>query len=231
MTNLLEFKDVSYWYKFENKKQDILKNINVSFNKGRFYTIVGPSGSGKTTFLALASALDMPKGGEVLYEGKDIKKIGYSKFRNKYVSIVFQSYNLLPYMTALQNITTAMEITGTKVDNRRAYAIEMLKKVGINEKQANQKVLTLSGGQQQRVSIARALCCQSDLIVADEPTGNLDEDTASEIIGLFLDLAHKEGKCVIVVTHDANLSKISDVNIRLSKGGITVSNTEKPVLV
>ena len=231
MTNLLEFKDVSYWYKFENKKQDILKNINVSFNKGRFYTIVGPSGSGKTTFLALASALDMPKGGEVLYEGKDIKKIGYSKFRNKYVSIVFQSYNLLPYMTALQNITTAMEITGTKVDNRRAYAIEMLNKVGINEKQAHQKVLTLSGGQQQRVSIARALCCQSDLIVADEPTGNLDEDTASEIIGLFLDLAHKEGKCVIVVTHDANLSKISDVNIRLSKGGITVSNTEKPVLV
>lgn len=231
MTNLLEFKDVSYWYKFENKKQDILKNINVSFNKGRFYTIVGPSGSGKTTFLALASALDMPKGGEVLYEGKDIKKIGYSKFRNKYVSIVFQSYNLLPYMTALQNITTAMEITGAKVDNRRAYAIEMLNKVGINEKQAHQKVLTLSGGQQQRVSIARALCCQSDLIVADEPTGNLDEDTASEIIGLFLDLAHKEGKCVIVVTHDANLSKISDVNIRLSKGGITVSNTEKPVLV
>ena len=231
MTNLLEFKDVSYWYKFENKKQDILKNINVSFNKGRFYTIVGPSGSGKTTFLALASALDMPKGGEVLYEGKDIKKIGYSKFRNKYVSIVFQSYNLLPYMTALQNITTAMEITGAKVDNRRAYAIEMLKKVGINEKQAHQKVLTLSGGQQQRVSIARALCCQSDLIVADEPTGNLDEDTASEIIGLFLDLAHKEGKCVIVVTHDTNLSKISDVNIRLSKGGITVSNTEKPVLV
>ena len=231
MTNLLEFKDVSYWYKFENKKQDILKNINVSFNKGRFYTIVGPSGSGKTTFLALASALDMPKGGEVLYEGKDIKKIGYSKFRNKYVSIVFQSYNLLPYMTALQNITTAMEITGAKVDNRRAYAIEMLNKVGINEKQAHQKVLTLSGGQQQRVSIARALCCQSDLIVADEPTGNLDEDTAGEIIELFLDLAHKEDKCVIVVTHDTNLSKISDVNIRLSKGGITVSNTEKPVLV
>ncbi len=231
MTNLLEFKDVSYWYKFENKKQDILKNIHVSFNKGLFYTIVGPSGSGKTTFLALASALDMPKSGEVLYEGKDIKKIGYSKFRNKFVSIVFQSYNLLPYMTALQNITTAMEITGTKVDNRKAYALEMLNKVGINEKQAHQKVLTLSGGQQQRVSIARALCCQSDLIVADEPTGNLDEDTAKEIIELFLDLAHKEGKCVIVVTHDNNLSTISDVNIRLSKGEIIITNNDKPVLV
>ncbi|MGM9931565.1 ABC transporter ATP-binding protein [Pradoshia sp.] len=231
MTNLLEFKDVSYWYKFENKRQDILKKINVSFNKGLFYTIVGPSGSGKTTFLALASALDMPKDGEVLYEGKNIKKIGYSKFRNKYVSIVFQAYNLLPYMTALQNITTAMEITGTKVDNRKAYALEMLQKVGIDEKQAHQRVLTLSGGQQQRVSIARALCCQSELIVADEPTGNLDEDTAKEIIDLFLDLAHKEGKCVIVVTHDTNLAKISDVNIRLSKGEITISNKEEPVMV
>ncbi|KMY43231.1 ABC transporter [Bacillus sp. FJAT-27916] len=231
MTNLLEFKDVSYWYKFENKRQDILKKINVSFNKGLFYTIVGPSGSGKTTFLALASALDMPKDGEVLYEGKNIKKIGYSKFRNKYVSIVFQAYNLLPYMTALQNITTAMEITGTKVGNRKAYALEMLQKVGIDEKQAHQRVLTLSGGQQQRVSIARALCCQSELIVADEPTGNLDEDTAKEIIDLFLDLAHKEGKCVIVVTHDTNLAKISDVNIRLSKGEITISNKEEPVMV
>lgn len=231
MTNLLEFKDVSYWYKFENKRQDILKKINVSFNKGLFYTIVGPSGSGKTTFLALASALDMPKDGEVLYEGKNIKKIGYSKFRNKYVSIVFQAYNLLPYMTALQNIMTAMEITGTKVDNRKAYALEMLQKVGIDEKQAHQRVLTLSGGQQQRVSIARALCCQSELIVADEPTGNLDEDTAKEIIDLFLDLAHKEGKCVIVVTHDTNLAKISDVNIRLSKGEITISNKEEPVMV
>ena len=173
----------------------------------------------------------MPKDGEVLYEGKNIKKIGYSKFRNKYVSIVFQAYNLLPYMTALQNITTAMEITGTKVDNRKAYALEMLQKVGIDEKQAHQRVLTLSGGQQQRVSIARALCCQSELIVADEPTGNLDEDTAKEIIDLFLDLAHKEGKCVIVVTHDTNLAKISDVNIRLSKGEITISNKEEPVMV
>ena len=172
----------------------------------------------------------MPKGGEVLYEGKDIKKIGYSKFRNKYVSIVFQSYNLLPYMTALQNITTAMEITGTKVDNRKAYAMVMLNKVGINEKQAHQKVLTLSGLPAACIDCAR-LCCQFDLIVKDEPTGSLDEDTAKEIIALFLDLAHKEGKCVIVVTHDNNLSKVSDVNIRLSKGGITVSNTEKPVLV
>lgn len=232
MSSLLEFQNISYWYKHENKKQDILKSVNVSFDKNNLYTIIGPSGSGKTTFLALASALDIPKEGTVLYEGRDIKKIGLTKFRNKYVSIVFQSYNLLPYMTAIQNVTTAMEITGSSRKDRRKFALEMLDKVGITEKQARQKVLTLSGGQQQRVSIARALCCDADLIVADEPTGNLDEDTAKEIIRLFQELAHKEGKCVIVVTHDQNIAEASDIIVKLSKGDLTVVTSEiSPVLV
>ena len=227
MSALLEFKDLSYWYRHNNKQHDIVKKINVSFDKGLFYAIVGPSGSGKTTLLALASALDEPKDGQVLYEGKDIRKIGYTTFRNKYVSIVFQSYNLLPYMTALQNVITAMEITGNKVKDKKQYALDMLKKVGIDEKQAGQKVLTLSGGQQQRVSIARALSCKSDLIVADEPTGNLDEDTAQDIIKLFTQLAHEENKCVIIVTHDQHIADIADQTIRLSKGQITVVNNKK----
>ena len=224
MSALLEFKDLSYWYRHNNKQHDIVKKINISFNKGLFYAIVGPSGSGKTTLLALASALDAPKDGQVLYEGKDIRKIGYTTFRNKYVSIVFQSYNLLSYMTALQNVITAMEITGNKVKDKKQYALEMLRKVGIDEKQAGQKVLTLSGGQQQRVSIARALCCKSDLIVADEPTGNLDEDTAQDIIKLFMQLANEENKCVIIVTHDQHIAGIADQTIRLSKGQITIVN-------
>lgn len=223
MSPLLQFQNVSYWYKHENKQRDILNQINVSFNKGKFYTIIGPSGSGKTTFLALASALDTPKNGVVLYEGKDIKKIGLTNFRNKFVSVVFQSYNLLPYMTALQNVLTAMEISGSKHKNKKAVAIKMLQKVGISESQANQKVLTLSGGQQQRVSIARALCCDADLIVADEPTGNLDEETAQEIVQLFQELAYKEGKCVIVVTHDQDIAKLSDTVIKLTKGNLTIS--------
>ncbi|MFS1516006.1 ABC transporter ATP-binding protein [Bacillus sp. SM2101] len=222
MGALLEFIDVNYWYEHENEKQTILNNVNVSFEKGNFYSIVGPSGSGKTTFLAMASALDMPKNGKILYEGKDIKKIGLSNFRNKYVSIVFQSYNLLPYMTAIQNVITAMEITGSDEANKRDFALSMLKKVGITEKQAGQKVLTLSGGQQQRVSIARALSCKSDLIVADEPTGNLDEKTAKDIVKLFQDLAHEEEKCVIVVTHDNNIANVSDVTVRISKGNFRV---------
>lgn len=231
MSHLLQLQNVSYWYKHENKKHDILKNINVSFDRGFFHTIIGPSGSGKTTFLALASALDMPKEGSVLYEGKDIKKIGLTKFRNKYVSIVFQSYNLLPYMTALQNVTTAMEITGAKHENKKEYALKMLEKVGITANQARQKVLTLSGGQQQRVSIARALCCDADLIVADEPTGNLDENTAQEIVNILQTLAHKEGKCVIVVTHDQNIAKMSDITVQLSRGSIQISSQKEVVTV
>lgn len=232
MKAILEFQKITYWYKHENKQQEILKEIDIPFHRGIFYTITGPSGSGKTTFLALASALDTPKSGQILYEGKDIKKIGLTNFRNKYVSIVFQSYNLLPYMTALQNVLTAMEITGSQHKNKKEYAISMLERVGITSKQAGQKVLTLSGGQQQRVAIARALCCESDLIVADEPTGNLDKETAKDIVRLFQELAHKEGKCVIVVTHDTNISKVSDVTVQLRKGEITIQyNTHIPMPV
>lgn len=221
---LLELNNVSYWYKHENKRHDILKKINISFERGLFYTIVGPSGSGKTTFLALASALDVPKEGSIFYEGKEIKKIGLTKFRCKYVSIVFQSYNLLPYMTALQNVITGIEIKGTKQKNKKEFALQMLERVGISSEQARQKVLTLSGGQQQRVSIARALCSDTDLIVADEPTGNLDENTAQEIVDLLQSLAHNEGKCVIVVTHDQTIASKSDKVVNLSKGNLTLTD-------
>jgi putative ABC transport system ATP-binding protein len=222
---------VSYWYKHENKQQNILKNVSVGFEKGKFYTITGPSGSGKTTFLSLASALDLPKDGQVFYEEKDIKKIGLSNFRRNYVSIVFQSYNLLPYMTALQNVLTAMEITGSTVTNKKEYALKMLESVGILEKQARQRVLTLSGGQQQRVAIARSLCSQSDLIVADEPTGNLDETTAADIVRIFQDLAHKENKCIIVVTHDNDIARNSDITVKLSKGSISLVSNKQVALV
>ncbi|WGG47029.1 ABC transporter ATP-binding protein [Rossellomorea sp. DA94] len=220
MSTLLQFENVSYNYKQDSKKQHILKNVTAEFKRGTFYTCVGPSGSGKTTFLSLASALDSPTDGQVLFEGKNIRKIGLSTFRNKYVSIVFQSYNLLPYMTALQNVLTAMEITKSQAKNKKGFALEMLQKVGISEEQSRQRILTLSGGQQQRVSIARALSCQSELILADEPTGNLDEDNAGGIVDLLKDLAHKENKCVIVVTHDQGLAQKSDTVITLSKGNL-----------
>lgn len=230
MNALLEFSKVSYWYKQGGRQQTILQDVHVAFDKGHFYSLIGPSGSGKTIFLSLASGLDVPKEGKILYNGKDIQDIGLSNFRNKYVSIVFQSYNLLPYMTAMQNIITAMEITGSKVKKKKEFVLEMLNKVGINEKQANQRVLTLSGGQQQRISIARALCCQSDFIVADEPTGNLDEDTAQEIVQLFKELAHKENKCIIVVTHNNEIAAKSDVIVKINRGKFEVCKNDIPVM-
>ncbi|WP_239254037.1 ABC transporter ATP-binding protein [Listeria ilorinensis] len=216
MAKILEFENIHYWYK--SKDEAILNNINYAFETGYFYTVVGSSGSGKTTFLSLAGGLDTQKEGDIYFKGRSLREIGLQNYRNQCVSIVFQSYNLLPYMTALQNVTTAMEITKNKKPDNKAYALEMLKKVGIDEKMARQKVLTLSGGQQQRVSIARALCCETDLIVADEPTGNLDERTSKEVVNLIKDLAHKEDKCVIMVTHDPEIASVSDVKLTLKNG-------------
>ncbi len=138
---------------------------------------------------------------------KILEKIGLDRYRNQNVSVIFQSYNLITYMTALQNVLTAMEITGVKVQNKTARALELLKRVGLTELEAKRNVLQLSGGQQQRVAIARALSCNVDLLIADEPTGNLDEETAMDIIELFQELAHKENKCIIVVTHSQEVAK------------------------
>lgn len=209
---ILELRDVSYWYDSDNK---ILDKLNVSFESGKFYTVIGPSGSGKTTFLSLISGLDKNKEGEILYKDKAISKIGLTNYRNKYVSIIFQGYNLLTYMTALQNVISAMSIKGIKIENKKTRALEMLKKVGLTEEQANQKVLTLSGGQQQRVAIARALVSETELIIADEPTGNLDEKTSDDIIELFKNLVEEENKCLIMVTHNNDIAKNSDKTYKL----------------
>ncbi|MGG4268172.1 ATP-binding cassette domain-containing protein, partial [Peribacillus simplex] len=159
MDTILQFKDLNYHYQSNNKKITILDNVNFAFQSGHFYTILGPSGSGKTTTLSLASGLDIPSSGNVVYKGTDLRKIGLDSYRNKHVSIIFQSYNLITYMTALQNVVTAMEITRVDVKDKKARALELLEKVGLTEVEAKRKVLQLSGGQQQRVAIARALSC------------------------------------------------------------------------
>ncbi|MFD6511099.1 MULTISPECIES: ABC transporter ATP-binding protein [unclassified Bacillus (in: firmicutes)] len=222
METILQFKNINYHYESNNKRTTILQNVNFSFQTGSFYTILGPSGSGKTTTLSLASGLDVPKSGYVLYKGTDIRKIGLDSYRNQYVSIIFQSYNLITYMTALQNVITAMEITGVDVKDKKTRALDLLKKVGLTEIEAKRNVLQLSGGQQQRVAIARALSCNVDLLIADEPTGNLDQETSMEIIELFKELAHKENKCIIVVTHSQDVAKQSDKAVYLQKQNLVV---------
>ncbi|MDT2604025.1 ABC transporter ATP-binding protein [Enterococcus dongliensis] len=204
----LATKDLSYWY--ENNGP-LFENVNLTFEKGKMYAILGTSGSGKTTFLSLIAGLDTPKSGEILYEDSSLKKIGLREYRRKDVSIVFQAYNLLPYLSAVDNVVTAMEIAQSQQTDKRAYALANLEKVGITSDLAEKKVTHLSGGQQQRVAITRALCCEHELIVADEPTGNLDEETSGEIVKLFQKIAHDKQKCIILVTHEQEVAKACDV--------------------
>ena len=215
MNNILEFKNVDYYYESGGKRVDILADASYSFEKGKLYTIVGPSGSGKTTTLTLAGALEAPKGGQVIFDGKDLTEIGYTEYRNRHIGIVFQAYNLLNYMTPLQNVMAAMDITKNKIENKKQRAEELLTRMGLTKDQMKRNINKLSGGEQQRVAIARALSTNADIILADEPTGNLDSDTAKEIVEIFKDLAHKDGKCVIAVTHSEAFAAEADVVVRL----------------
>jgi putative ABC transport system ATP-binding protein len=224
MKSLLEFIDVSYGYANGGKRVDILKDASVSFEKSKFYTILGPSGSGKTTTLALAGALDVPQKGKVLYNGEDIKKIGLSKHRKKNVSLIFQNYNLINYMSALENVVMAMEISGSYKGQRKQQALKLLADLGLTEEQVKRNVMKLSGGQQQRVAIARALASNSQIILADEPTGNLDVDTSKEIILLFQQLAHIYDKCDIVVSHSQEVAESSDIVYKFGNGGLRLES-------
>ncbi|MCW6095098.1 ABC transporter ATP-binding protein [Clostridium sporogenes] len=215
MNAVLEFKNVNYSYKDGGKELVILDSVDFNFEGGKFYTILGASGSGKTTALSLASALDSPKSGEILYEGKDIKKIGLTNYRNQYIGIVFQAYNLINYMTGIQNIITAMEITKNEISDKKQKAYELIEKVGLTREEGDRSVLNLSGGQQQRVAVARALSTNAKIILADEPTGNLDSKTSIDIIKLFQKLAHEDNKCIIMVTHSLEIASMSDIIINL----------------
>ncbi|WP_414841095.1 ABC transporter ATP-binding protein [Enterococcus saccharolyticus] len=216
---LLETKKVDYFYQDGDQRRYILKETSVSFEKGTFYAILGQSGSGKTTFLSLISALDSPKSGEILLNGKDIKALGYDKYRRDEISIIFQSYNLIPYLTAVENVLVPMSITDNKLpDNHREVAYNLLDYIGITRDKADRLVNQLSGGEQQRVAIARALATNVDIILADEPTGNLDEEMEQEIVDIFKELAHTHNKCVIMVTHSNEIAQQADEILYLRKG-------------
>jgi putative ABC transport system ATP-binding protein len=217
--SILEIKNLNYGYNDGEKKRVILNDLSYQFERGKMYTILGPSGSGKTTFLSIASALDKPQKGAVLYEGKDIKEIGYHKFRRNHMSIVFQSYNLVNYLTAVENVMVAMDNTDNEAPkNKKDVAYNLLDYLGIVKTKANRLVDKLSGGEQQRVAIARALSTNVDVIFADEPTGNLDNKTENEIISIFRNLTGEYNKCVIIVTHSLEVAKKSDVILQLSNG-------------
>ena len=213
----LEIKNLSYRYADAKKDEYVLKDLNMSFDKGKIYAIKGKSGSGKTTLLSLISGLEKKYEGEILYQDKPLKKMDLDKYRNTDIGIVFQSYNLLPQFTAEENIILSIDINNLKNVNKKDKVLELMKSVGLDENLAKRRVLKLSGGEQQRIAIARSLSYNPNIILADEPTGNLDKDTEDEIMKIFIDLAHKENKCVIIVTHSKNVSDKVDKVYELKK--------------
>lgn len=217
MKKILSIKDVSYRYEDAKEDDYILKDINYDFELGKVYAIRGKSGSGKTTLLSLISGLETKYEGTIIYDDKDLKSIDLDKYRNTYIGIVFQSYNLLPHLTAIENITLSMDISRIKCNDKRKKALDLMESVGLDETFANRRVLKLSGGEQQRIAIARSLSYDPEVIIADEPTGNLDKDTEDEILKIFKKLAHENNKCVIIVTHSKNVSDNVDVVYDLKK--------------
>jgi len=214
---ILEVKDLFFTYPDGDDTRIILDHVNASFEMGKFYTIRGSSGSGKTTFLSLIGGLDTPKSGEIIFENRNIQSIGYEKYRRNHISLVFQNYNLIPYLTAVENVLVAMSITDNQLEkDHRKSAYTILDDLGINETKANRSIHRLSGGEQQRVAIARALATNVDIILADEPTGNLDEGISEVIVELFLKLAHERNKCIIMVTHSKDIASKSDIEIHLN---------------
>ncbi|WP_423216771.1 ABC transporter ATP-binding protein [Streptococcus equinus] len=214
----LQTKNIGYWYT-NNPDDYLFKDVNLTFEKGKVYSILGQSGSGKTTFLSLLAGLDSPKTGQIYLDDADINKSGLTNYRRNAVSTIFQAYNLMTYMTARQNVQTALEIANKSVDNAKIE--ELFELVGIPKEMIDKPVLKLSGGQQQRVAIVRALATGHDLIIADEPTGNLDEETTQDIVSIFKEIAHQQNKTVIIVTHETAVAKETDVIFELKKKQFT----------
>ena len=203
---MLELQNINYSYQ---PGISILNNLNATFRPGCIYAIVGSSGSGKSTLLSIMGGLDMPGSGRVLYKGKPLIKKDLPEYRKNDVSFIFQSYNLIDYLTAEENLKLVSPLS----------ALPVLEKVGLHGEIAKRNVMKLSGGQQQRVAIARALISDSSLLLADEPTGNLDDENAGGIFDLLIQYAHGPIQgCVIAVTHSPELAKKADVVLKLEAG-------------
>ena len=203
----LEVKDVCFSYQDGESKKEIFNGASCDFLDKKFYCITGPSGCGKSTLLSLLGTIDKCEDGLILLDGNDIFD-DESTYRKKKVGFVFQDYNLINYLDGFENVALAMVIAGNKKDENRIYGA--LSVVGIDKETAKRKANKLSGGEKQRIAIARALINNPEIILADEPTGNLDIENSNMIVDIFLKLAHEYDKCVIMVTHNPDIAKLCD---------------------
>lgn len=219
--SILEAKYVHYTYQSKYQKVHAVKGINFTFEEGRFYAIVGKSGCGKTTFLSLLAGLDLPTEGEIVYGGKSTAARNRDRYRRQEISLICQSYNLFPLLTVEENVMYPMQLRGKKEKDAKKTAAEKLTAVGLDESYRKRLPAMLSGGEQQRVAIARALASDAKIILADEPTGNLDTENSKLVFSLLQTLAHEEGYCVIVVTHDMTIADKADEVLRLKDGALS----------
>ena len=226
--SILELKNVSYTYKNRYQSVTAVDSVNYAFDTGKVYALVGKSGSGKTTLLSMLSGLDLPTEGEVLYEGVSTEKMNRDRYRREDVAVIYQGFNLFPLMTVRENVMYPGRLQGKSRAEAKKTASEMLEKVGLTPQQARRFPSMLSGGEQQRVAIARALAANSHVILADEPTGNLDVENSRNIAEILCHLAHEMDYCVIIVTHDLAVAELADIQVRMKDGRLLPEGEEAP---
>lgn len=218
----LTLDNISFSYKTKYQTVQAVKNASCSFEQGKFYAVIGKSGSGKTTLLSLAAGLEVPDGGNIIFNGENIKNMNKDGYRRDIVSVIYQNFNLFPLLTVMENVIYPMTLKKSSKNAAYKKAAEVLKKVGLDEKYYKRLPAMLSGGEQQRVAIARALASGTKVILADEPTGNLDSENTKNIVELLAALAHEENCCIVVITHDQNVANAADRVYKMDSGVLNI---------
>ena len=216
--SIITLDSVKYTYDNRYQSMEALQNVSCTFEQGKIYAIIGKSGSGKSTMLSLMAGLDLPKEGDVYFRGQSTRNLNLDQYRRNEVAMIYQNYRLFPLLTAVENVMYPMELHGVKPKEAKERAQDYIRSVDLGESEFNRFPSMLSGGEQQRIAIARALAMDTNLILADEPTGNLDSATARTIVELLADLAHTQNYCVVIVTHDLEIMDIVDVTYQMRDG-------------
>lgn len=216
--SIITLDSVKYTYDNRYQSMEALQNVSCTFEQGKIYAIIGKSGSGKSTMLSLMAGLDLPKEGDVYFRGQSTRNLNLDQYRRDEVAMIYQNYRLFPLLTAVENVMYPMELHGIKPKEAKERAQDYIRSVDLGESEFNRFPSMLSGGEQQRIAIARALAMDTNLILADEPTGNLDSATARTIVELLADLAHTQNYCVVIVTHDLEIMDIVDVTYQMRDG-------------
>jgi len=216
--SIITLDSVKYTYDNRYQSMEALQNVSCTFEQGKIYAIIGKSGSGKSTMLSLMAGLDLPKEGDVYFRGQSTRNLNLDQYRRNEVAMIYQNYRLFPLLTAVENVMYPMELHGIKPKEAKERAQDYIRSVDLGESEFNRFPSMLSGGEQQRIAIARALAMDTNLILADEPTGNLDSATARTIVELLADLAHTQNYCVVIVTHDLEIMDIVDVTYQMRDG-------------